>query len=383
MGSFPSAPTVCTARQSHSFGSAIQSLHLFAESELQNSVRILFDDQTVEIAVHLSRANDRMTEPLRFGDPSEIADGIFCIPTDYPVVADAPLWTHLVRGENARATLIDCGVPSTYSVVFVDAFPRIGVDPREIDWLLLTHGHPDHMGGHPGLSPHATFSVAAPLEDTIWVESVERQWHDFWDAFPGTMPVDGIRDEIITMCGGDLHVDRILRDGDVFEFAGRSLEVVLTRGHTRGHCAYFEERTGVLFCGDAVQGRGTRSSGGTSVFAPLYGDVDDCLRGLERLRALPFTLLCGAHFAPLDREAGLAMLDASIAFVAETSLLVGELLAAAREPLSVPDVAAAIGRVAGTNPPVSMQTIYTATAHLAHAARAGHAEPRWVTRNGG
>ena len=224
-----------------------------------------------------------MNEPMRFGEPTEVADGVFCIPTDYPAVADAPLWTHLLRGETS--TLIDCGVPSTYDAVFADAFPRIGVDPREITWLLLTHGHPDHMGGHPGLRPHASFSVAAPLEDVIWVESVERQWHDFWDASPARCRSTGIRDEIVAMCGGDLPVDRILRDGDVFEARWtQPPHVVQTRGHTRGHCAYFEEATGVLFSGDSVQGHGIPSSSGTSVFAPLYDDVDDCLRGLARLR---------------------------------------------------------------------------------------------------
>jgi glyoxylase-like metal-dependent hydrolase (beta-lactamase superfamily II) len=323
--------------------------------------------------------DDPMKEPMRFGEPTEVADGIFCIPTDYPEVADAPLFTHLLRG--ASSTLIDCAVPSTYDAVFAEAFARIGVDPAEISWLLLTHGHPDHMGGHPTLRPHAPFSVAAPLEDVIWVESVERQWHDFWDRFPGTMPVDGIRDAIVAMCGGDLTVDRILRDGELVESAGRRLRVVLTRGHTRGHCAYLEEESGVLFCGDAVQGHGIPTSSGTSVYAPLYDDVDDYVRGLERLRALPFTLLCGAHFAPLEREAGLAFLDDSLAFVRETDSLVRDLLAHADAPLGVPDVAAAIGRVAGTTPPVAMQTIYTASAHLAHAARAGLAEPRFVARD--
>jgi glyoxylase-like metal-dependent hydrolase (beta-lactamase superfamily II) len=325
------------------------------------------------------RRDDPMNEPMRFGEPTEVADGVFCIPTDYPAVADAPLWTHLLRGETS--TLIDCGVPSTYDAVFADAFPRIGIDPREITWLLLTHGHPDHMGGHPGLSRHASFSVAAPLEDVIWVEAVERQWHDFWDRFPGTMPVAGIRDVIVAMCGGDLPVDRILRDGDVFEAGGRSLRTVLTRGHTRGHCAYFEEATGVLFTGDSVQGHGIPSSSGASVFAPLYEDVDDCLRGLARLREIPFTLLCGAHFEPLDREAGIAFLDDSIAFVFETDAFVRDMLAHAQGALSVNDVAAAIGATAGTSPPVSMQTIYTAMAHLRHAARAGLAEPRWVPRS--
>jgi glyoxylase-like metal-dependent hydrolase (beta-lactamase superfamily II) len=320
-----------------------------------------------------------MNAPMRFGEPTEVADGVFCIPTDYPDVADAPLWVHLLRGDSA--TLIDSGVPSTWDTVFQYAFPAIGIDPRTIEWLVLTHGHPDHMGGHPTLRPHAPFRVAAPLEDVIWVESVERQWHNFWDRFPGTMPVDGIRDEIVGMCGGDLAVDLILRDGDVFESGGRSLRVVQTRGHTRGHCALFEERTGVLFSGDSVQGHGIAASSGTSAYAPLYEDVDDCLRGLERMRALPFELLCGAHFPPLDRAAGLALLDDSIAFVHETDAMVRELVANAREPLSVTDVAAAIGRGTGTNPPVAMQTIFTAVAHLEHVARAGLAEPRWVPRH--
>ena len=68
-----------------------------------------------------------MKEPMRFGEPTEVADGIFSIPTDYPAVADAPLWTHLLRGETA--TLIDCGVPSTYDAVFADAFAHIGKGP--------------------------------------------------------------------------------------------------------------------------------------------------------------------------------------------------------------------------------------------------------------
>ena len=44
----------------------------------------------------------------------------------------------------------------------------------------------------------------------------------------------------------------------------------------------------------------------------------------------------------------------------------------------IPDVATAIGRTTGTVPPVAMQTIYTAYAHLEHLARQGELEPRYV-----
>ena len=315
-------------------------------------------------------------------EPFEIAAGTYCIPTDYPEVADAPLWIHLLRDPDGSA-LIDCGVPSTYERVLTKALPLVGAGPAEIAWVVLTHGHPDHMGGHPGLRGRAPFKVAAPLEDVIWVESVARQWHDFWDCFPGAFSLEEHRSAIVDMCGGDLPVDRVLRDGQVFELGVRRLEVVQTRGHTRGHCALFERETGILFCGDDVQGYGVPASSGTSVFAPLYDDVDDYVTGLQRLRALPFTLLCPAHHLPLERDAGVELIDRSIAFVEEVDGIVRGLLQGGRTPLTTADVATAVGELCGTKPPVSIQTVYTARAHLERAARAGLVTPRWEPAGAG
>jgi glyoxylase-like metal-dependent hydrolase (beta-lactamase superfamily II) len=311
-------------------------------------------------------------------DPFEIAPATFCIATDYPEVADAPLWLYLLADPSGACALIDCGVPSTYERALARALPMVDVDPGQIEWIVLTHGHPDHMGGHPGLRGHAPFKVAAPLEDVIWVEAVARQWHDFWDCYPGAFSLEAERDLIVDMCGGDLAVDRILRDGELFELGRRRLEVVLTRGHTRGHCALFERETGLLFCGDDVQVYGIPSTSRTSVFAPLYGDVDDYLHGLERLRALPFSQLCSAHHLPVAHAAGLELLDRSIAFVHEVDALVRGLLERASGPLVTAEVATAIGELCGTNPPVTIQTVTTATAHLNHAARAGLVRPQWA-----
>jgi glyoxylase-like metal-dependent hydrolase (beta-lactamase superfamily II) len=313
-------------------------------------------------------------------DPFEVADDTFCIATEYPEVADAPLWIYALRDAATGAVaLTDCGVPSTYDRVLEWALPKIGIDVADVRWVVLTHGHPDHMGGHPGLKGKAPFKVAAPLEDVIWVESVDRQWHDFWDTFPGAFALaPAQRDEIVAMCGGDLPVDRIVRDGETFELGERKLEFVLTRGHTRGHCALFERTTGLLFSGDDVQIYGIPTSSGTSVYAPLYDDVDDYVNGLERLRALPFTKLCPAHHLPVERDEGLELIERSIAFTKEMDALVADLLAHAEQPLTTADVATAVGTFCGTSPPVSIQTVYTAVAHLRRAARNGLAQPQWA-----
>ena len=55
-----------------------------------------------------------------------------------------------------------------------------------------------------------------------------------------------------------------------------------------------------------------------------------------------------------------------------------DLFARADRPLTTAEVAAAVGEFCGMTPPVSVQTVYTATAHLKRAARLGIVAPQWA-----
>jgi glyoxylase-like metal-dependent hydrolase (beta-lactamase superfamily II) len=79
-----------------------------------------------------------------------------------------------------------------------------------------------------------------------------------------------------------------IRDGEQVSAGGTSLSVVATPGHTPDHLAFFAARSGSLFTGDAVLGRGT------SVIDPPEGDLAAYLRSLRRMRELePRTIYPG------------------------------------------------------------------------------------------
>jgi glyoxylase-like metal-dependent hydrolase (beta-lactamase superfamily II) len=309
----------------------------------------------------------------------ELGNGVYQLPTDYPEVCNAPLWTYLVA-DGDRFGLIDPGIRSTMQATLTGAIAELGFDLAGADLLLATHGHPDHSGGQSSWQDAAPRArIAAPLEDVPWVESFDRQWTRFWDDYPGTLDASGSRDFLAGLCVPEPRVEVLLRDGDQVGVGSRMLDVVETRGHTWGHCAYFDAASSALFTGDAVQGHGVTSCDGSTIFAPLYVDVAEARAGLERLREQPFELLCPAHVPPMDRAAGLAFLEDSLRFIDEVDALARDLVTSvAPAPLSTLRLVEAIGELTGTRPALTPQVVATARAHLYLLAREGLLEAAWL-----
>ena len=151
---------------------------------------------------------------------------MYQLPTDYPEVCNAPLWTYLVADGDLFA-LIDPGIRSTLAATLDAAVREVGFDPSSADLLVATHGHPDHSGGQSswlGTAPLAR--IAAPLADTPWVESFDHQWTRFWDDYPGTLDLSGTRDFLASLCVPEPRVGVLLRDGDTVTVGDRVLDVI-------------------------------------------------------------------------------------------------------------------------------------------------------------
>jgi len=131
--------------------------------------------------------------------------------------------------------------------------------------ILLTHIHPDHVGGASALRE----AMAAPL-------AVQASRERFaWGSRP-------------------LAPDRVLQDGDEVVHAGGRLRAVHTPGHESGHLCYYDPDRRWLFTGDLILGTGT------TIVAPPDGDMTAYLASLRRLLALDLARILPGHGAPID-----------------------------------------------------------------------------------
>jgi glyoxylase-like metal-dependent hydrolase (beta-lactamase superfamily II) len=205
---------------------------------------------------------------------------------------------YLVRGE--KTALVDSGVLGTPTTCVAPALEMLGLTLGDVDFLLNTHGHIDHLGGN-GEMKDAGADIAIHHDDAprahsrqILLDRAADEWQTLgldrvvpqWEAF------------LLQFLGRDAGVDRVLEDGDVVDLgADVRLQVVHTPGHTGGSVCYWWEETGLLIAGDAVQCRG----GGRGAL-PVIEEAAVYPTSLSRVEELrPAKLLMAHGFrGPID-----------------------------------------------------------------------------------
>ena len=174
---------------------------------------------------------------------------------------DRFVYSYILCGK--KIILIDAGV-STTSSILQDYLKKLGRSPEEISFVLLTHAHPDHIGGCLAIKKNFSASFGAYAADKSWIEDVQRQYRE--------RPILNF----FELVGGPVPVGRDLKDGEVIPWdKGRNLRVLETPGHSLGSVSFFFEEEGALFSGDAIPTAGT---------LPIYVNPQASIESIRKLQ---------------------------------------------------------------------------------------------------
>ena len=258
--------------------------------------------------------------------PREIVPGLWRLRT--PMTSKALPWImpYAFAGKHG-VTLFDAGYGTPEAREAMTAqLKAIGYAPSDVQRLIVSHAHPDHLGlagwlkrQSPGcevlmLGREVEWFVAAHQGNVDWMARSEDWMRRHGDASGGleAEPREERRDrEVAEALGGRpdaateterrswqmrVEADRHLVDGEVIEFDGWRVESVWTPGHTPGHlCAYIPEHR-LTFTGDHVLSRITPN-------VSLMPEDDEAgrnplrefLASLQKVAALDTALALPAH----------------------------------------------------------------------------------------
>jgi len=147
-----------------------------------------------------------------------------------PVTAYQQNCSLLICQQTNKAALID---PGGDIELLLAAIKQEGV---ELESILVTHGHLDHVGGVAELAEKLTLPIIGPHQaDDFWIQNLPEQIRVF--DFPHS---------------NSFTPNRWLNDGDTVKVGDEVLQVIHCPGHTPGHVVYFSEASKVAWVGDVL-----------------------------------------------------------------------------------------------------------------------------------
>ncbi|MGF1240326.1 MBL fold metallo-hydrolase [Streptomyces sp. 2-6] len=184
-----------------------------------------------------------------------------------------------------QPAIVDTGIATSPAEGMAPALKALGRRIEDVRWILLTHGHIDHVGGAYALWERTGRRARVVIHEAdapmlrsrrAHVEEYRAGRGPYLRDPEGEAKVARAADAVIS---GEMEPTLLVRGGETLSLGGDvTVSVHAIAGHTPGSVAYVLDGQRAAFVGDAVQVHGAANG------FPGYTDPAAYRAGLEHLR---------------------------------------------------------------------------------------------------
>ena len=183
-------------------------------------------------------------------------------------------------------TLVDAGLGLAAEKV-LRQLQAAGHSASDVKRILVTHAHPDHVGGLPRLQAVTGAQVVAHRLECPVIEG----------KAPVARRPTGIRLPAGKMKPAPVQCE--VQGGEVLPEVLGGLRVIFTPGHAPGHVSFWQPERRLLFCGDVLM----RLPRVRLPFAAFTVDMEENKRSVKKIAELDAAVVCFGHGRPLIDQA--------------------------------------------------------------------------------
>jgi len=194
--------------------------------------------------------------------------------------------------EDEKVALVDSGIGV--------AWIKMILKEKNIDVLLNSHTHPDHITGNNFISKVTSAEIYVPEQEQGYTRSLEKMKKGLGVRGRAIEPAwDKIAKKILPNNKSCRELP--LREGQIFDFGKIRLEAIYTPGHSPGHFCFFLQDEDLLFVSDL----------GLDSFGPWYGylnsELGDYLSTIKKIKKMGIKRGLASHYGGVidDLDKGL------------------------------------------------------------------------------